>query len=322
MRLEKLSNNFTPLRQGLFFGIETEEAAPTNVLVEIIDDVTEEIVATQQLRGITAGEVNIAPYIPVSGGYSPAITPHSHLREAPVATYRIRVGEVESAPITVSVNNELPATLPAIISAMPHSRTISRNESDELLLLGEEGAIYTARIVADTGEVLSLETTSVTGATILSISTEDFGTDIRTLDLELSCEGVSLGSLHYTLRPRYNSSVRVAWLSHKGSTERYTFPVTSKVQCASQRGVVEKLDKQQVASISSVCDITLVSRYESHDTIQALAEIICSPKVWMEEGGVWSEVVVTSPTLDYNLFGELDSMSINIRKWSNKEGAL
>ena len=322
MKFEKHSNNFTPLCQGILFGIDTQSKIPTDVEVEIIDDVTGEIVATQQLRGITVGEVNIAPYIPLLSGYSPTPIAHTHFCEAPVATYRIRVGEEVSAPISVSVNNELPASLPALIASMPHSRSISRTESDELLLLGEEGATYTARIVADTGEILSLEYISATGAAILCISAEDFGSDVRTLDIELLCDGEALGSLHYSLRPRYKGSVRVAWLSRKGTMERYTFPVTAKMQYSSQKRVVETLKNREVANIASACDMALVSRYESRETIQALAEIICAPKVWVEFNDGWKEVIVTSSKLEYNLFGEPDNVRIDICEWSREEGVL
>ena len=63
MKITKLSDNFTPIHKGIYFGIETEESAPTNLEVEIIDSSTSEIVATQQLREVTSATINIAPYL-------------------------------------------------------------------------------------------------------------------------------------------------------------------------------------------------------------------------------------------------------------------
>lgn len=322
MKVTKQSKDFTPLYRGIIFGFDTESDTPTNVVVEIIDDTTDEIVATQQLRGVIAGEVNIAPYIAFRPKYRPTTTNHTLFCEAPIAKYRIRVDDEVSAPISVSANNELPNALPALVASMPRSRSISRTESDELLLVGEAGTTYTATIVADTGETLSLEYLSATGAAILCISTEDFESEINHLAVELYGNSVSLGSLHYTLRPRYNGSVRVAWLSCKGSIERYTFPVTAKMHYSSQKRVVEALENRRVASVATAYDLTLVSRYEPRETIQALSEIVCSKEVWMEVNGDWREVVVTSSELEYNLFGEPDNVRINICQWSREEGGL
>ena len=320
MRLEKLSNNFTPLREGILFGIDTESDIPTDVLVEIVDDSTNEVVAVQQLRGIVTGEVNIAPYIPDFAGYVPTTESHIHFCEAPVATYRIRIGEVISEPISVSVNNESASALPSLHSAMPRSRSISYGETDELLLLGNKGADYEVTITADTGEALYFDYLSPAGAAILCISTEDFGTDPHSLEVDIHCDGVSLGLLHYRLRPRYNSSARVAWLSRKGSIEYYTFLVTSKALLTSQKSCIETLKGRHLVASSSECEMTLVSRYEPRETIQALAEMVCSSMVWLEIDDGWAEVVITSTNVEYNLFGEPDNLRVNLCIWSNKEG--
>lgn len=322
MRLEKHSNNFTPLQEGILFGIDTESDTPTDVLVEIVDDSTDKVIAVQQLRGIVTGEVNIAPYIPVLAEYTPTAESHTHFCDAPVATYRIRVGEVTSEPISVSVNRESVSVLPTLLSAMPRLRSISLGETDELLLLGDKGANYEVTITADTGEALYYDYLSSAGTAILRISTEDFGTDFHSLEVDLYCDGVSLGLLHYRLRPHYNSSARVAWLSRKGSIEHYSFPVKSKAHLTSQKSCIETLEGKRIVAASSECEMTLVSRYEPRETIQAISEMVCSSKVWLETDDGWAEVVVTSTNVDYNLFGEPDSLRVNLCRWSGKEGEL
>ncbi len=317
MKLLKLSNDFTPRQQGLFFGIETEGEEPTNVVVEVVDAELGQVVATQLLREIISAKINIAPYVASEVEYAPTKTSPTTFREAPSARYCVRVGEVESDAIRVSINRRL-AESPSLVTTMPNCRHIDYGEADELLVMASPEDEITAEIMADSGESISLKTSSESGALILHISTEDFGKDIRKMDVELLCNGEPFARLCYVVFSRHRGSVRLAWVSEEGSIEQYTFPRVVRREVEAIRECVTTQQGKMVVGVKSESQLSLMSRYEPRHTIKALADIISSPKVWMVREGGCEMVEVASSHIESNLFGEPDFIALSIVEWSRE----
>lgn len=321
MRLYKLSNDFTPRHEGLLFGIETEFDEPQDVEVEVVDVTTNEVVATQLLHEVTTAEVNIAPYVAPLGDYAPSRPLYTTFVEAPTRLFAVRVGDVDSEPIVVSVNREA-VTLPTLLTSMPQTRRIAYGEWDELLVLTERGAIIEANIDADTGESISVEYTSENGAATLCILTKDFGKKVRTFDVEIICDGALLTTLHYTVVPKRKGALRLAWLSDGGSIERYTFPISVKQQRTVERVCIETLEGSRVVSTVAVSTLSMKSHYEPRKVVEALAQITSSTRVWIESEESSSEVLPLTAVVDVNIFGEPESLSVGVQLWRREERAL
>lgn len=318
MRIINLSEEFTPRHEGIFFGLDTENEMPADVTIEVVDMASEEVLARKLLRSVTTAEVNVAPYLLPNEEYTPSKSTHTTFKAAPSRCCIVRSGDDFSAPITTSVNRYR-VSLPTVVSAMPSLRTISYGEVDEVLILTNGADILTANIVADTGESLSIDYSAATGAAILLISTKDFGKKFRTLEVELLCNGEYFGSLRYTVMPLHKGAVRLAWISRSGSIERYTFPLGVKSQLNSVKESIDTPEGRRVVRAVSESILSLKSRYEASATIEALAEIVSSPRVWLEGATGCREVEVTSSTVDKNLFNEPDIVAINIREWRKEE---
>ena len=104
----------------------------------------------------------------------------------------------------------------------------------------------------------------------------------------------------------------MAWISSRGSIERYTFPVTANRQRKAEKQTIRTRDRVGVVSSSTERRQTLVSRFEPRATIDALADIISATRVWIEEKGGFREVEVCSSVIDGNLFSEPDCVAIEL----------
>ena len=321
MKINKLSDNLTPLDEGIFFGIETESDTPSEVVVEIIEATTGKVVAVQQLHNALSAKINIAPYIARLSEYRPNQTQQTTFTEVPTAGYKIRIDDIESEEIVVSVNRHKISTMPTLITSFPHSRRIARGERDEVMFAAEQGKRIGAELVADTGEMLYVEYQPTSDISALVISLEDFDSELNTLDVTLYCEEEPFSKLHYTVVPPLKNATRLAWLSECGTIEHYTFPVSHKVK--------HSTEKQSVMTSSGICSthhrtkltISLCSRLEPRATVEALAEIISSPKVWMKRKGHYELVEVATTEMEYSLFGEPNFLHLDICLWQ-KEVAL
>ena len=319
MKITKLSNNFTPLRKGIFFNIDTEESAPKNIIVEIIDLISSEVIATQQLREVTSAEVNIAPYLARLEDNRPMQSFCTAFSEAPYARYKIRVDNTESEAVTVSINNIEIGDMPTIISTMPNSRRISYGEGDEVLIISGKKSTICAKITSDTGECINLEHHTTIGANVLTVSTENFDTEIRSLEVVLSCDNKVFGTLHYRVSPPIKTATRLAWLSDKGSIERYSFPITHKVKNEVEKRTIITTEGVQSVHCRTKQKLSLASRFEPSDTISALAQIASSTKVWIERGRELERAEVTTLSVEQNLFNKPDCLCIDICTLNEEE---
>ena len=314
MNLEKLSSNFTPCEQGIFFAIDTERDEPTDLVVEIINRETEEVVATQMLRNVTTAKVNIAPYVDAPAYYESGNSNELSFTELPNFRYAIRVEETESEEILLSVNRT-EIELPSIVTSQPLSRHISLGEYDEVLIVAEPYSDLCAEITTNLGESVSVEQYCKSGAALLTIPTGELDLATRTLDLRIECGGEEICEIHYAVAPRHKGAVRMAWLSDEGTIERYTFPISSR----SFRSVSKRTTSMLNGEITSQCNakqsITVCSRYEPIATINALAQIVHSPKVWVEERGRRRSVEILSSEIEYNLFGAPASIALDVCLW-------
>jgi hypothetical protein len=321
MYLEKLSSNFTPRQQGIFFAIDTERDEPTDIVVEIINCEENKVVAMQTLRNVTTAKVNIAPYINFPTHYESGECQELSFMDMPTFRYAIRVEEIESEEVVLTVNRTEIEELPAIVTSQPLSRHISLGEYDEMLIVAEPYSEFRAEITTDLGESVSVEQYCTSGVTVLTIPTEEFDPATRSFDLRIECGGEEIGAIHYAIAPHHKGAVRMAWLSDEGTIERYTFPISSR----SFRSVSKRTTSMLKGEISSQCNakqsITVCSRYESTATINALAQIVHSPKVWVEQANARRSVEVITSSIEYSLFGAPVCIALDICLWQ-KEVAL
>ena len=83
-----------------------------------------------------------------------------------------------------------------------------------------------------------------------------------------------------------------------------------------------QVDKSVMTS-SGICSahnqtkltISLCSRLEPRAIVEALAEIISSPKVWIKRNGEYKLVEVATTEMEYSLFGEPNFLHLDICLW-------
>lgn len=318
MRIDKLSENLTPLHKGILFGIDTENDTPTHLTVEIINVATGEIVATQMLHNTTSTTVNIAPYINDMEVVTPSKTRRIGFSTAPTATYKIRINDIESEEVVVSVNNCNVAKWPSIITSMPTTRRITKGKNDEVWIATKRGQTIYAEIESDIGETLQVEYTPQTEISIMTISTEDFQYEVHSFDMLLYCNGEIFESLHYKVDQPLKTATCLAWLSDKGTIERYTFPKSLKTTISSEKKSIMMAQGVCSASCRTRHIITLSSRIEPQAIIEGLAQIAASPKVWIERNGEWELIEIITSEIDYNLFGEPSHLHIEACSWQKE----
>lgn len=311
MKFTKLSNDFSPLSKGLCFAIDGERESLGGKIVEIVDSTTNEVIATQLLPNTSYTEVNIAPYVVRLENATPSTSHQAGICDAAIHTYHLHCEGVESEQISISLNR-CNIELPMVLTSMPLSRRMGRNEHDEVVVMCNAGDEITAVIVANDGEEVFLNFTTESGVAIINFSCSDFSSDIRTLDVEIHCNDALIENLHYDIVPLYRGATRVAWVSESGAIERYTFPSSQRSQNSVECAHLNTREGIFAVEGESKRSISLRSRYEPQATVEQLAKIASSERVWIESEEGLQSVEVESKTLEYNLFNEPSSIVLTL----------
>lgn len=318
MRFLTVPQDFTPIADGLCFGFATDEE-PREVVVEVVDVESDEVVGRKVLCDISEGEVDIAPYVERLTAAGPATNGVTCLDEAPHGVYAVAIDGERSPAVVISRNRVLPI-VPSWLSTMPQNRDIAHGEADELALFVPAGAVVAMHVESDGGEVVDAEYVAASGAVVACVATADFSRSTRRLEVGLSCNGEPMLSLYYNVVAGHRSDVRLVWLSDAGTVERYTFPTMQEMS----RSVVRQRIVQGQLPVAVDClteqRVRLISRYESRAVAAALAEIVSSPRVWCEVKGVVSEVDVVSVASTLYSFARPDSVEVELRLWRKEVG--
>ncbi len=178
----------------------------------------------------------------------------------------------------------------ALISAFaPQSRALSIGESDTLLFAvpaGAEVQMVVEQYAYDVDEPVATKSyrtiVEEPGFAAFNLVARPYLDQLKhimepqldTIQLKLQLvsqdvEGVErlrdCVTFDYQIIDTPHSAVRIAWVSHKGSIEHYTFPVV----------------KQKSISESHITTMTLCSAYETNRVRETLSQIVKSPRLWV-----------------------------------------
>ena len=313
MKIEFVPSILTPVDEGLLFGFSTERDTPEDVEIEIIDADNDTVVGVQKLYQVTEGVVNISPYVTRFTEREPCVGKWSFItfNEVECAHYKIRVGGVESDTITISPLRCKPSPV-EVVSKMPAEREISYGECDEVVICAEPDDEVEVSVSYRDGSV-SFRDNPESGLMHLVVIPDYFDDDVPEMSVEFMINGKREQKMHYKVVPKSKRALRLAWVAESGVIEHYTFPMVCSLK---ERAVKERIglgESLDVASLSVEKSIKVVSNYESRSVVEALADIISSPAVWVEADNEAHKVDVLTSEIEYNAIGSLDRVALEVR---------
>lgn len=222
-------------------------------------------------------------------------------------TPTIRSEQTATAPARTFLPTAEPAAAPTLLTTLPAVRLLPDGSSEELTLLTDAAQLVT--VIARSGDTTTAASYSVpeAGMHLFRIDARDFpGAETLTVDAE------ACGAVDYTLVAPPCGSVRLAWRSSAGSLEHYTFPTeteavveTVKTRAYGPDGYVQTGEPEWRR--------TLRSAFEVRPVLEALAELTCSPAVWLVTAEGYEPVEVVSEDGVVHRHGTMSCLEITIR---------
>lgn len=293
----QIPDNYTPTAAEARYAFALEQAGTVDV--RITDAADGSLVAAKRFVEVAEAAFDAAPALRRATKVVPG-TGGTGVGQAAGRQIMVNVQVFEAngtqplgaAPTRIFLAAKTPVTPPALLTTMPRERLIARGECDELLLLFEKAGSVT--VTAQNRDSLTAQSYPVTtaGLRLFRLDTRDFP-EAETLTVDAG----PCGTVVYTLIPARHGAVRLAWRSSEGSVEHYTFPVVRTETVAATRRQAYGPEGYLSAGEETRQQL-LVSAYEPRAVLDALAELLTTPDVWIAGDEGYTPVdVVTDRTV-------------------------
>ncbi len=279
-----IPENYSSTSSELLYTFET--TAETDLTFEVRVGAEQELIAVKKFYNTSCATLNAAPLVryytqPLLSDLSGDI----YLPQQSCSKVVVSCGETQSDErffTTATMNCEYPM----LMSSMAIRRAISRGEVDTLLwrVTPNTEAEVILECCDHDGEQTQWSTSLMSderGVVEFCLKCDDLGAETNMVQVFLKSEGRVIETLIYVIVPKGYGACRLAWISSYGAIEHYTFARTSQKS--------HKCDGSIIRSI--------ISAYESRDMVEAIAEIISSPAVWVHDVGGYKRVEVLTDEL-------------------------
>lgn len=320
MKFTSIPKAYSSFLSPIVYAFTTESDTPTDVELRIIDKNSNEVIGRKRLYNLTQGEIDIAPYLRAAA----AATLPDQIEECGVVdvggVMRVAV-EADDATSTVRtfVAAEVDLSEPyTSLMKQIEQRTIARDEFDIISFFSMPDMVVEVVVEFIGNGTESLTITPPSGGQRAVAVTARGREGVDQMRVTVNVDGEPTTIVEYQIRQNLIGSRRLAWVNAHQAIELYTFPLRKSILVESTRKHIETLWGREAAAVEGVGELKLLSAYEPQAQIEALGEILSSPKVWLVKGNavqgvdLRSERVVTAPC------GEMGIIEVDLR--AAKEG--
>lgn len=316
MKFVTIPQNGASWNEELIYEFLCSDEEPRDILFEIMDGESSELIGELVLHGVAGGSFNIAPYLRRHLLAKLAQPPRqTTLVPSPAAiSVVVRSGDISSdrrlffrAPFdysTVGVMTEysVPRRV-ALGGTILMTIFAQRLASVELYGIADTTVKITDFMAANLAHPLDM---------VLTLDSRFEG--FRRLLMRVTMDKSVVEEFVYELLPPMSDGCEVVWYNASGGYEVCTMPLVrrlSDVAKVRSTKLAEGCDNRLVEAYST---LRLSSAMEHPDEMRRMAEIIRSPYVYMVDNGVLSAVELIERRLDYDRHGGLKQLSIDIRQ--------
>lgn len=313
-----IPQHYTPLAGSAtaIYIVKHTEAA--DIDIRILDANDNSLIAAKRFASLAEVSFDIVPVLRRIIRFHPEPGDTGFVTDSgrcPQAIVKALFTNDESSVITTSTRVFLPTdvkpTTPSLFTSMPLERIIPEGACDELSFFtssDDDPLAVTVTAVGPDSISAQQYSSQRIGLQPFRLNTNDFpGAETITVDAG------ACGQVAYTIVPAREGAVRLAWRSHAGSLEHYSFPVVRETSLRVDKTRIRNADGLATLTSETESQTLLVSAYERSSVAEALAGVIEAPEVWLvgEEG--YSPVDIATDEAVIRRHGALSCLEIAIR---------
>ena len=291
------------------YRIETDRAETLDV--KLTDAETGELLGTKRYAETTETTVDAAPIVNRHLNFAPQAGPTGFLtvtdRRREVRLTAETAAETVASGICTYHAGDRTEAAPALLTTMPTQRLIAPGECDEVTFLTLDTPWVEVTATSPAGTKKKGYTARNTIVHVFRLNTADYPEAERIV--LTTGEGLTV---EYTVIVSPAGARRIAWRSHAGSLEHYTFPTEATVTATTKKNRIRTPEGIGTMTTERRQRLLLRSAYETREVLEALAETTAAPQVWLAEAGVYTPVEVLTEEAVLHRHGTLNMLELEI----------
>lgn len=315
MKFTSIPKAYSSYFEPLIYSFSTESSTPQQVEIKIIDKESDQIIGRKSLHNVTSGEIDIAPYL--RSAARPSLPDFVAENCEVNISAQIKVA-VEAEGVSSASRNFIAAKVDLSEPYTPlmrqHlKRTLDRDEFDIISFFslpdivvrvvveyfGQEHEQYAITFSTGGQRAMSVSARGVEGA--------------ESMRATVYVDGVATNIIDYQLRENLNGARRLAWLNSFHSPEIYTFPLRKSVLTQATRKHMETIWGREAYALEARNELKLLSAYEPAAQIEAIGEIVGSPRVWLIRGNDAQHIELTTDRVLTAPHAEMGIVEVDLR---------
>ena len=313
MNFTSIPNNGSSWREPLIYKFDVGSAEPQDVMVEIVDTTTANILGTMRLYGVVTAEIDIAPYVANTSSLMPSWTNGALImqRSSSARSVLVRVDGVESSS-RIFFRSAFNYNVSTTLSGVVEHQEIELGDVARITLFGKTRIWITYNCSTATSATETSATTR--GYPIeLMMSTVNMSVGV-TFSVNLRYENGNSHTFNYTVVPRRTTSTRLLWYNDNGGIESYVFDHKVRLGCGVEVSKVPGINGAMLNSAEGWMRYRLCSGYESAATVDRVIGVLLSPVVFSDRESSCEVVDITTREFSFDSKGELHTLSLDISK--------
>lgn len=315
MKFTSIPESYSSFREPLLYAFDTESAEPQDVELKIIDKSDGTTLGSKRLYGVTAGQIDIAPYLrsvavtslPENIAECGVVESNSQIKVA------VEVDGVSSAVRRfIAARVDLNKIYTPLTTQQLH-RTMARDEFDLISFFSLPDIVVevVVEFIGSGTERMTISPASG-GQRVVAITARG-REGVESIRATVMVDGVAATTIEYELKENLRGARRVAWLNDHLAPELYTFPLRKSVLIEAARRRMESIWGKEAGAAERENELKLISAYEPQAQIDALGSILSTPKAWLVRGCELQRVEITTDRVMPASCGEMGIIEVDIR---------
>ncbi len=301
-------DNYESLYSELVYSYVKTSSSDADPLILVLDGETDETFAIKKFYSSSTADINIAPLVRSYAYPEIIISSTGFVDEANCSSVSVMLIDQWGAMSTkryFSLSRQSESEVGLLTTLDTDNRTMVLGERDFLLMRVDPSKSITVTLdyyldgFEEVAITKSYQQDAQEGgfATFVTCAETIYGDVMSRIELVAKQGDDVIAEVEYLLIDPPIDPRRLAWVSSRGSIEHYTFPyVIYRSICQGSQSL-----------------LSLRSALESYSTRSAIAEIVDSPKVWIESStGVYREVSVESEEVELLASTQIGSVDVKI----------
>lgn len=315
MKFNQYPPAYAPVGIGCTAMYRLQLDEPGNIDLRIRDSASGDLLGGKRFVNVSLADIDIAPRIRDAMTFTPS-TGETGFKPVDGRVVKASVEALRPGSDTIELSVGARTFIPGDQSSrqseawttMPLNRLIPAGEADEISIYHNR---YCNFLVTGSGPgttVAQQFESPLYGLQAFRLNTADFpDCDTITVDTGLGQRIV------YTVIPASQQAMRLAWRSHAGSIEHYSFPTLRETALRVDRQLIESAEGHRITAAGVRRETTLVSAFELPEVLEALAELTSACDVWSVRKNLYTPVEVLTDEAVIQRHGTLCALEVVVR---------